>query len=84
MKIRAVVVERVSRAHQCGILRFCDRGGEGALLWHLAWGPSGRVTAEFVPALGASEADIKGHHALFVAAVVKHAEPHQRLFSSLP
>jgi hypothetical protein len=71
MEIREITLERKGEGGQCGTLAFRDGARTGWLLFVVQWQRGQKVTVEFVPGLGAHQADVAKYHDRFVDEVVK-------------
>ena len=76
MVIRDIHMERKGDRGQCGTLAFRDGSRTGHLLFLVQFQRGGQITVEFVPALGAHQADISANHDRLVDAVVQAAFDH--------
>ena len=72
MEIREITLERNDEHGQCGTLAFSDGARTGWLLFVVQWQRGSKVVVEFVPGLGAHQADVATHHDTLVDAVVKN------------
>lgn len=71
MEIREITLERKGEGGQCGTLAFRDGARTGWLLFVVQMQRGQRVIVEFVPGLGAHQADIAAFHDQLVDQVVK-------------
>lgn len=71
MEIREITLERKGDGGQCGTLAFTDGARKGWLLFVVQMQRGHKVMVEFVPGLGAHQADIASGHDMLVDQVVK-------------
>lgn len=71
MQIASIHIERQTPGCQCGTLAFRSGARSGMLLWVTEWRRGQKVTVEFVPGEGATQADIRAHHDRLVDELVK-------------
>jgi hypothetical protein len=72
MKIESIQIERQTNGVQCGTLVLREEDTTSHVLWMLIWRRGQQVVAEFVPGEGATQAQIRAHHATLVDTVVKN------------
>lgn len=71
MEIREITLERKGDGGQCGTLAFRDGARTGWLLFVVQMQRGHKVVVEFVPGLGAHQADIATFHDKLVDRVVQ-------------